>query len=525
MAPWTTKAKDSFMQRFLDQHGDRILGVLCGLDRILFRGTLRMISHLRGMNMFLSHHSILFKDFGQFAQGISEKVKVHAKEYADREGRPYVFVASPKSSKEEIASGIRDRDGIKDGLICVLACSELCYSFGLRKDPKTKHLVLEQRRRQCLFLYFYYQDREFGLMHVRLQTWLPLDIQLCLNGREYLARCLDRAGIGYEQRDNCFVRIDDLPRAQSMLDELYQRNWSKFLSRLAERVNPWLGAKGKLDLDQYYWSIRESEIATDVMFRSEQALAAVYPALVNHAIMQFNSKKVMRFLGRRTNSRFNGEVVSEVTHRPEGICVKHRVEENSIKMYDKQGSVLRIETTINNPQRFKVRRGVTRRGESVLKWVPLRKGVADITRRAEICRAANERYLEALGVVGEPSPTRHLLDPVSKRIVRDGRPYRALRPIQPEEARLFGILLDGKFFLQGFRNRDLRRALYPGDDAGPATRRKASGRVTRLLRLLRAHGLVRKVSHTLYYRVTQRGQHILTTALRLREIDVAALAV
>jgi hypothetical protein len=512
------------MQRFLDRHGDRIVGVLSGFDRVLFRGTLRMISHLRGMNMFLSHHSILYKDFGKFAERISDRVKAHAKQYAQREGRPYVYLRSPKAHKQDIASGIRDRDGIREGLICVLACVEPCQSFALYKDPQRKHLLLESALRQCLFLYFYYMHREFGLIHVRLQTWLPLTIQVCLNGREYLSRRLERAGIGYEQRGNCFVRIDDIPRAQRMLDDLYRRNWSRFLSGLARRVNPWLGPSGGLHLDHYYWSIRESEIATDVMFRSQEELAAIYPSLVDHAIHQFNSQKVLRFLGRRTNRRFNGEFVSEITQRPEGICVKHRVEENSIKMYDKQGSVLRIETTINNPQRFKARRTVTRRGEPVRRWVPLRKGVVDITRRAEICRAANERYLEALGVVGEPSPTRQLLDPVSKRIVRDRRPYRALRPIEPEESRLFRVLLDGKFLLQGFRNKDVRRALYPAAESRPATRRQASARVTRLLRLLRAHGLLRKVSHTLYYRVTNRGQHILTTALRLREIDVAALA-
>jgi len=512
------------MQCFLDRHADRIVGVLCGLDRILFRGSLLMICHLRGMNMFLSCHSILNKDFGKFAQGISDRVKQQAREYADREGRPYVYLNSPKASKEEIARKICQRDRIREGLICVLGCVELCRSFAMRKDRQSKHLVLEMANRQCLFLYFYYLDREFGLMHVRLQTWLPLDIQVCLNGREYLARRLDRAGIGYEQRDNCFVRLDDTARAQKMLDDLYQRRWSRFLSRLAERVNPWLGSHGGLRLDGYYWSIRESEIATDVMFRSESDLAAIYPALVQHAIQHFDCDKVLHFLGRRTNARFNGEVTSEIKHRPEGTCVKHRVEENTLKMYDQQGSVLRIETTINNPQRFKVRRSVTRRGESVLRWAPLRKGVADLIRRAEICRAANERYLEALGVVGEPSPTRQLLDPVSKRIIRDGRPYRPLRPIQLEEARLFRILLDGKFFLQGFRNSDIRRGLYPADESRADTCRKASGRVTRLLRLLRAHGLIQKVSHTLYYRVTRRGQHIITTALRLREIDVALLA-
>ena len=166
---------------------------------------------------------------------------------------------------------------------------------------------------------------------------------------------------------------------------------------------------------------------------------------------------------------------------------------------------------------------MTRRGQSTRQWVPLRKGVADITRRAEICRAANERYLEALGVVGEPSPTRHLLDPVSKRIIRDGRPYRALRPIEPEEASLFQALLDGKFLLQGFHNRDIRSMLYPAAESNSAQRRQASGRITRLLRLFRAHGLIKKVSHTLYYRVTNRGQHVMTTALRLREIDIATL--
>ena len=85
------------MQRFLDRHADRIVGVLCGLDRILFRGSLLMICHLRGMNMFLSCHSILNKDFGKFAQGISDRVKQHAREYAGREGRPYVYLNSGSS--------------------------------------------------------------------------------------------------------------------------------------------------------------------------------------------------------------------------------------------------------------------------------------------------------------------------------------------------------------------------------------------------------------------------------------------
>ena len=508
------------MKRFLEHHNDHLLGVLTGFDRIVFRGTLRSISYVEGMGRFLGYHGIRYTQFGEFAEGITKRIKSHARQYAKEEGRPYVHLDSPKISKEERAIEIRDRDGIEEGLVCVFGCVEPCmtYEYTPRKDRKGPWLC--RRVRQCLFVYFYYMDREFGLMYVRLQTWLPMDIQVGVNGREYLACRMDRAGMEYEKRDNGFTRIDDVRRAQKMLDALLKRKWAKFLNRLAHQVNPHLGLKGRLGLVGYYWSIRECEIATDVMFRDAKTLAGLYPFLVRHAVEQFSCEDVLRFLGRRTNSRFQGEVITEMKRWIEGIRVKHRVEKNSIKMYDKQGSVLRIETTIINPSRFRVYREVTRNGELTLAWVPLRKGIMDIARRAEIGRAANERYLEALGVVGEPSPTRQLLDPVSRRIHRKGRPYRALRPIEREESRLFQAVLQGGFSLQGFRNKDLRQALY-GDDSDEKERKRVSGRITRLLALLRSHKLIKKVSHTLYYRVTNLGHHVMSTALRLRSLDVA----
>ena len=512
------------MQRFLDRHAGSVVGVLSGFDRVLFRGTLRSISYRDGMDRFLSAHCVLYKDFSTFVQRVSERVKKHARDYCEKQGRPFVYVSSSTARKETIARRIADEDRVKQGLVCVLSCVEPCQTFSVRRDRRGKRLELVSATRKCLYLYFYFIDREFGLMHIRLQTWLPMSIQVCLNGREYLARRLDRAGIGYCKEDNCFTHIDDLTKAQEMLDALTGRNWVHFLNALARRVNPWLGRQAGLDLHPYYWTVRESEYATDVMFTDPAALARVYPALVDHALRHFSCQDALRFLGRRTNSRFNGEVSGNVRHRPEGVRLKHWVEENSIKMYDKQGSVLRIETTINNPRRFKVRRRATRAGRACMRWIPMRKSVADIPRRVEICRAANERYLEALGVVGESSPTRHLTDPVSKRITRQGRSYRALRPIDPEEAKLFGILLRGEFLVQGFRNRDVRRRLFPRAERDPRTRRQASGRTTRLLRLLRAHGVLRKVSGTFYYRVTDQGHRLMTTALKIRQLDIARLA-
>ena len=196
-----------------------------------------------------------------------------------------------------MARGIAERDGIEEGLVCVLRCVEPCMSFSNRRDERGQFRFVSLERK-CLHLYFYYMDREFGLMHVRLATWLPFGIQVCVNGREYLARRMKAAGIGFEQRDNCFVRIDDLPRAQRMTQELENRKWDRVLNMLSRRVNP---LPRQLKLYGYYWSIRESEYATDVMFKDAAALQRVYPALVDHAIKRFSCRDVLRFLGRRTH--------------------------------------------------------------------------------------------------------------------------------------------------------------------------------------------------------------------------------
>lgn len=513
------------MDAFLQRHQSQIVGVLSGCDRVLFRGTLRSISYLDGMERLLATYRVSRSQFGEFVQRISDTLKQHANQLAEKHGRPFIYLESAAVCKEDLARNIQQRDGIEKGLICVLSCVEPCQTYALRKDREKKHLLLVSAQRKCLYLYFYFMDREFGMIHVRLQTWLPLSIQVCVNGREYLARRLDRAGIGYEKRDNCFAQIDDLPRAQRMMDDLDKRHWARFLNVYARKVNPWVKPGNELNMFDYYWTVRQSEYATDVMFRDEVALAAVYPALADHAIRHFQSRDVMQFLGRRTNIRFSGPAHSQLGHRCEGMRVKHWVEENSIKMYNKEGCVLRIETTLNNPRRLKVRRIATHQGQRRQAWLPMRKGVVDFQRRAEICRAANGRYIEALGVVGEPAPTRQLLDPVSKRITRRGRPYRALRPIDPEEAKLFAVLTDGKFLLQGFRNADLREKLFPQQSNQPDESHKASGKVSRSLRLLRAHGLIRKVTGTFYYRITKRGHQVISTALKLRESSCLAAAV
>lgn len=509
------------MERFLKRHEDRIEGIISGFDRVLFRGTLRSISHVRGMDIFLSSQHVLYKDFGAFVQRLTSQIKAHAEEIAAKHGRPLQYLSSSKIRKEDLARKIMLQDKITHGLICIFSCLEPCQSFVIGKDRKAKKLFLKSVERKCLHLYFYYIDPQFGFMHIRLQTWLPFSIQVCINGRSWLARQMDIAHIGYEQHDNCFTHIDSVTKAQQIFDRLSERKWVHWLKPLALRVNPWIHPKAGLHLHGYYWSVRESEFATDIMFRSPKDLAAIYPALVHHAIEHFQTQDVLRFLGRRTTIRFEGEVESSLSRRVEGVRVRHWVEENSIKMYDKKGSILRIETTINNTRRFRVRRRTSKKGRKTMRWLPMRKGVVDIRRRIQVSRNANGRYLDALAVVGVPTPSHLLLDSVSMRQARNGRYYRPLRPISPDDGAVFKAILKGQFLLQGFTNKDLRQTLVSTCKGFPYP---TPSRVTRYLRLLRAHGLIQKVSHTRLYRMTPKGNQVMTTATRFRETDIALLA-
>ena len=363
------------MERFVTRHSDRITATLAGFDRMRFRGTLRSISYRRGFDQFLTRQHVLLKDFGPFALRVSDRLKAHAEALAAAAGRPVEYLASSRVSKEDRARAIAARDGITEGLICVLSCVEPCRSFGVRKDRPTQRLVVTAQERKCLHLYFYYLDREFGLMHLRLQTWLPFTIHVCVNGREWLARQLRAARMTYTQVDNAITAVADPARAQQLLDRLGTRRWTGLLTAWARRINPLPAA---LDLRPYYWSLDESEFATDVLFRDAAALAGVYPALTRHAIEQFGSDDVLRFLGRRHGPGSDGEVTTHLLRRVEGVRVKHWVEENSIKMYDKHGTVLRIETTINNPRRYMVRRHIVRQGRRCVTWIPMRKGVCDL---------------------------------------------------------------------------------------------------------------------------------------------------
>ena len=363
-------------------------------------------------------------------------------------------------------------------------------------------------------------------MHLRLQTWFPFQIEICFNGREWLTRQLDRAGVAYQRQDNYLAWIDDLPRAQALMDRQWHIQWPATLGRLLDQCHP-LHREICRPLDwKYYWTCCESEFATDVMFKDPARLAALYPRLAEHALLSFGSRDVLRFLGRNVplsgKSRFAGEVLSDLQARPEGLRVKHRVGRNSLKMYDKFGRGLRVETTINECEDFQVYRRPEGRPDVPKAWRALRRGLADLPRRAEISRAANTRYLQALAAVQQTQPLSQLAAHLCGPIRHKGRRWRALNPWSAQDGALLEAINRGEFILAGLRNRDLRAILYPKPAPKEQQRRQAA-RISRLLALLRAHGILKKVPHSHRYHVTQQGRVMVTALLTARRANVKQL--
>lgn len=510
------------MEGFIQKYEKDVTGVLNGWDRLMIRGTLRALATTKGMMNYLSYVGVLLKDFGEYVQGFSRQLTAACEETAQRLERPIRYLPSSATRKEEVARQMAQADGITEGLIGLLTCVEPCMSYTIRRDRAAKKLVLEPALRKCLHIYHYWLDRNFGLMHARIQTWFPFSIQVCLNGRSWLARQMARRGLGYQQRDNCFIRLQDPARAQTVMNGLLRLDWPAFLDRLVPRVNSILPEILRGYRIGYYWSVYESEWASDVMFRSPSALAAIYPALARGAITALGSTNVLRFLGRKWVGNLQ-DVTSDYRRRPEGLRVKHAVGKNSVKMYDKQGSILRVETTINNPRDMKVYRSGEGDSGGRRSWRRMRKGVVDLRRRAEVSQGVNNRYLEALEALDTSRPLRELIQPLCRPTNLDGRRVRALCPWAGEDGEMLRAINRAEYIVNGFRNRDLACLLYPQACRDRSERRRVSARVSQRLRLLRAHHLIRKIPHTHRYHVTKPGRQIITALLQTQELSLAKL--
>src|SRR5712691_5800637 len=388
------------MGDFEDVHRERIVGSLAMFDRLIFKGHLTAFYRPGAVRAFLWSQGVPITRFAEYLRAVTEDLTAHAKRLAAEANRPYVYLerATTRNSgqtKEDLARSIAARDQVREGLVCVLSAVESCWSFQVRGERGTRELTVIRRQRKCVHHYFYFIDPEFGFMHIRLQAWLPYDMQIYVNGREWLARQLDAAGIAYLRYDNALLRIDNLEAASELCERFAHRAWPRLLDAFARRVNPQLAVIAGADFGGHYWVIDQAEVATDVMFANRPALIAIWPDLVRHASLNLSSIDVLRFLGRKLHPSLAAEVLTEAKRRPEGWRVKHRLARNWVKVYDK-ASVVRVAIKNNNPREFRVLRVVSTPQGRQRRWCQMNKGVANMWRYFQVGIGANRRYLDAL---------------------------------------------------------------------------------------------------------------------------------
>jgi len=491
-----------------ERYADRIVGVLSCFDRVVITGMIPQIGYAGAMSGELYRRGVRIFDYTQFAQPLREEIRQNAENLARDHGLEIEFVRDHDSRKDRrIKKILRDR-GDHPGLVHIFSAMESCSSFKPWHDKQTGNTFLKSSGGRCLHYYFYFIDEKLGLCYLRVPTWAPFRLQFYFNGHNYLAAKLRKAGVGFTLVENAFFEIEDFHRAQALADDMTVGALHRSLNRLARKCCPVI----RHFSSGYHWSLMQVEYATDIVFRRVADLESLYEVLSRTSIHAVRARDVATFLGRKLTDQFAGEIGNNFHTRIEGTRIKHQMDRVSIKMYDKHGVVLRIETTANDVTFFKHHRRVEHRdGSWSMKNAPVRKTIYSLPVLRDLMGAANRRYLEFLSDLDDPTVGFQDLLKIAKR-VRDprDRSHKGFNLFEDDDLALFEAIVAGEFTVSGFRNRNLQD-LIPG---------KTSGQIGRLLKRLRLHGLIKKVGKTYKYYLTKLGRKVVTLALKLRRLYV-----
>lgn len=381
------------MCKMIDQYADKIKGQFSFFDRMIINGYFRPLLSDQTQIGYLYSMGIPLRNFTEYFKDVTNQLLKQIEDRAGELGRPVVYHPSAKDRNEDIAKGFLLSDPVDEGLICVLKTPESCWTAKV-VSGEGKHF-LKSSHTKCLHYYLYYLDREFGFMFVKLQTWFPFNIQVYINARELMKHVFDVNGISYQCYDNFFTDISDGAKAQELADR-FDSTKLCHLDAFEGSLTLFLDTVRKNFGQGCFWCIDQCELANDIMFKERSFLEDIYPSLVGRAFYAFSCTDVFTFMGRKPDPRFQGEAVSDNKNRPIGCRVKFKLKSNSVKMYDKC-SVLRIETTINDPREFKLFGTVLHHDSTVSKhWKPMGKSISNLYRYAEVSKACNQRFVDAM---------------------------------------------------------------------------------------------------------------------------------
>ena len=489
-------------QCLTERYGDRIAGVLSCYDRIVITGTVPVICYAEGMTRFLHSRGIRIFDYPQFAQTLRDRVRDVAASLAETADITIEHIAKSHVRKEEVVARVLAQRGDHPGLVHIVSAMEACDSYRPWHDKASGKTFVRPDSGKCLHYYFYFMDADLGLIYLRVPTWCPFRLQFYCNGHSWLARQLAAEGIDYTMADNAFVRIADWQRAQTLADALSPDLLHRTLDGYAAQCCPVSDVFGQT----YHWSLMQVEYATDLAFRSTTTLGPLYEQLVRQSVLSVKAEQVVSFLGRHVTPQLAQEIGSQFSTRIEGTCIKHRFGKSSIKMYDKCGIVLRIETTANDVSFFKHHRKVEHRdGLPTRELAPVKKSIYSLIDLRGILLGCNRRYLSHLSALDDFSAGVRALDRLTRPHKVEEKTVKGINFFEPGESALLRALQNPRVNISGIRRGDLLPDL---DMFSP-------NRLSRQLRRLLDLGAIKRVTGTYRYYLTKAGRAATAAARRL----------
>ena len=495
------------MKNFVERHNTKIKGVISCFDRIVLSGTIPGICYAEGMTSLLFKKDIRIFDYTDFVEPMREEIRLNAEKLAEENGLEIDFIRKKNFRKEDRIKDIIKQRGLHPGLVHIFSAMEPCTAYKPWHNKKTHKTYLKTVPGKCLHYYFYFITADLGLCYLRVPTWAPFRLQFYCNGHNLLASRLSKKNIDFQMLDNVFVQIDNFDKAQKFADDINVKRLHRQLDRIVRKYCPII----RHFTNNYHWSFMQLEYATDIIFKRKSDLKPIYDEIVRTAIHSVKTENIATFLGRKLHGGYQDEMGNNFNTRIEGTCIKHRMGKVAIKMYDKFGIVLRVETVANDVSFFKHHRRVEHRdGTWEMKTAPLKKSIYSFPMLVDLMKASNRRYIEFISAIDDPSGGIKDLNKISRSVKEDDRSYRGFNLFDGDDLELFSAIIRGEFNISGFSNKSLRKVI----------KGKKGHQVSRLLKRLRKHGLIKKIGNTYKYYLTALGRRVTATALKLREMYI-----
>jgi len=491
-----------------EKYSDKISGVLSCFDRVVIQGTLPDWCYNMGMTRYLNMNQIKIFDYPDFANKLRLELRDNAELIAKENNLEIEFVRKVNGFRKEARiKEILASRGMQPGLVHIFSAMEACTSYRPWHDKITGKTFLTYDSGKCLHYYFYFIDREFGLCYLRVPTWAPFKLQFYYNGHNWLAGKLDNSAISYIMCENAFTSLGDCEKAQSLSDGFRVDDVKQALDIFVACYCPVIK---KFEL-AYHWSIMQIEYATDIIFKEKSYLGAIYEPLIRTAIHSVKPENIATFLGRKLHPAYQGEMGNNFNTRIMGTRIKHQMGASSLKMYDKFGQVLRIETTTNDVSQFKCFRDVQHRDGSIeRKNASMKKGIYSMHLLSGLLKASNRRYVEFISNFDDVSVGISNLKKVAETVVTDNRTYKGFNFFAEDDVKLLVTLERGEFNISGFQNKTLHKFLAD----------KSSGQISRILKRLNKHGIIKKIGKTYKYYLTRIGKAVIAAGLIVKEMSI-----